>query len=644
MKKIYMLLLALIATVAVEAAGPNALYLIGEPVGDGKWHCDQGEAFKKVSDGEFELDYTFSGTKYFGIVSVLGSDWSETNSNRYKWTGNGDCNMVADQSYPIASGEGAFKLGAGEWHIVVDFNKMTITASVKKVVETKLDWTIHGSIFGGDWETKLMTNNNGIWTLTADCSNGEFGVKQIENDDLASTATWLSFSAADFNITEASLGKTLQLTESGGKNGNFGLSGKFTFTFDANAKTLVIKAEGEVKPDVKELYLTGSFYLNDKGGWACSEDNMFKYADGLYTMTDYEIPSTGIFQVSSSDWKTQYGGKDVVIDLDHLTATLSGGGYDDNATINCTGKFDITFNATTREIKFVAKGGNQQGGNEPAELYLMGEKFGYDANSPKFDCADGVYTIKGLEVTPGNFTIQSADYKVGFGNNALTISSSNLSGVLTEGAYDNNVTLDLNAKVDIEFVLATKTVTFTVVGQVTPPAATVPATLYICGDLKGASWSTTDMVAMTKNGNVFTAENVEFEVNGENTVCWFNLPTSTGADWDAVNSADRYGAAKEDTPAVIGGDNAVTKYTVNVDASNCKSWTIEPGKYNLTVDFADAAAPVMVITKVPTSGVSAIDAEAGEAVYYNFQGQRVANPEKGMYIRVVNGKAVKVVR
>lgn len=44
------------------------------------------------------------------------------------------------------------------------------------------------------------------------------------------------------------------------------------------------------------------------------------------------------------------------------------------------------------------------------------------------------------------------------------------------------------------------------------------------------------------------------------------------------------------------------------------------------------------------SGIRGVEAVAnGEVVYYNFQGVRVANPENGVYIRVQNGKATKVI-
>ncbi|MDE6217665.1 MAG: hypothetical protein K2F64_01545, partial [Muribaculaceae bacterium] len=54
--------------------------------------------------------------------------------------------------------------------------------------------------------------------------------------------------------------------------------------------------------------------------------------------------------------------------------------------------------------------------------------------------------------------------------------------------------------------------------------------------------------------------------------------------------------------------------------------------YPITVHFANDV----------TSGVEAIEAE-GVAEYYNLQGVKVANPENGIFVKVVNGKASKVV-
>ncbi|MDE5975475.1 MAG: hypothetical protein K2G69_02880, partial [Muribaculaceae bacterium] len=75
-----------------------------------------------------------------------------------------------------------------------------------------------------------------------------------------------------------------------------------------------------------------------------------------------------------------------------------------------------------------------------------------------------------------------------------------------------------------------------------------PATsMWILGNLVGsAGWSTTPGtgVAMTKNGNTFTANGVEFVAAANETKCYFNLTDYVGATWDDLNmSANRYGAA-----------------------------------------------------------------------------------------------------
>gem|GEM_PF-2790124 len=54
-------------------------------------------------------------------------------------------------------------------------------------------------------------------------------------------------------------------------------------------------------------------------------------------------------------------------------------------------------------------------------------------------------------------------------------------------------------------------------------------------------------------------------------------------------------------------------------------------------------APISV-TEATDTGIAGIEAEDGEAVYFNLQGVRVQNPENGVFIRVQNGKAVKIAK
>ena len=78
-----------------------------------------------------------------------------------------------------------------------------------------------------------------------------------------------------------------------------------------------------------------------------------------------------------------------------------------------------------------------------------------------------------------------------------------------------------------------------------------------------------------------------------------------------------------------------TSIKVNVDKAGTLSYFSEKdGQQSAvqTISFRGA-----------TTAISEIEAAEGEAVYYDLMGRKVANPEKGLYIRVINGKAVKVV-
>ena len=102
---------------------------------------------------------------------------------------------------------------------------------------------------------------------------------------------------------------------------------------------------------------------------------------------------------------------------------------------------------------------------------------------------------------------------------------------------------------------------------------------------------------------------------------------------------------------------------VEFDGTNIgKNWTWSSGSLisNTWIPEADSETSSVVFGKSATgdnptvrkmtvyydraTGVDSIMTEEGEAVYYNLQGVRVNNPERGIYIKVVGNKAVKVVK
>lgn len=75
----------------------------------------------------------------------------------------------------------------------------------------------------------------------------------------------------------------------------------------------------------------------------------------------------------------------------------------------------------------------------------------------------------------------------------------------------------------------------------------------------------------------------------------------------------------------------------------CMSGTYEDERYvpwtYILFYFNDANAG----EEDPGSGVASVEA-ANKATYYDMQGNKISNPKDGMYIKVVDGKATKVVK
>lgn len=96
------------------------------------------------------------------------------------------------------------------------------------------------------------------------------------------------------------------------------------------------------------------------------------------------------------------------------------------------------------------------------------------------------------------------------------------------------------------------------------------------------------------------------------------------------------------------GTNLGKDWSYSIGSLNGSLWT--PGYNNVfkvTIGKTETGNnPViksMTVYYDQATGVDGIQAEDGEAVYFNLQGVKVANPEKGLYIKVVGNKASKVI-
>lgn len=103
------------------------------------------------------------------------------------------------------------------------------------------------------------------------------------------------------------------------------------------------------------------------------------------------------------------------------------------------------------------------------------------------------------------------------------------------------------------------------------------------------------------------------------------------------------------------GDNClpVLEMEKSVKANSTMTWqfdntSVNPDKqekdrkYHVVLDAEGTTLSFDILFNPGGNGVSETVTEYGEAEYYNLQGQRVLNPEKGLYIVKQNGKTKKM--
>lgn len=139
----------------------------------------------------------------------------------------------------------------------------------------------------------------------------------------------------------------------------------------------------------------------------------------------------------------------------------------------------------------------------------------------------------------------------------------------------------------------------------------------------------------------------------ENDEATFTVNTPEGYDCVYVQMYPEYGdddfggflrnaaAASWVDPAMYGLDGPAPSATVKADGE--EHYGILYLGFNGKLDAANTVDITVKATRSGSTGVEAVEVAEGEAVYYNLQGVKIVNPEKGVYVKVLNGKAEKVV-
>ena len=521
----------------------------------------------------------------------------------------------------------------------IETNEITITAvggSTPEIPDMPEKLYVIGTIEGNGWEV----------TNVAEMTNDGEGLFVAENVTLAENggfcgfaitgggSTWDEVNALRFGPavqdSKAVLGENTDIAM-----GDLSWSidpGTYTFTFNYEAKVLTVEGESHVDPDPDPnpgntiLYLLG-----DVNEWTASEEYAFtNNEDGTYT---YSIASlSGDFKIADSNWKIDLGGDAQGADVKAVNAVLGENTLYQGSSVNLTTgsgwkNVKMTLSYTEGDasaiLKIEATVDESDltlyviGSNVNGQIWTLAQE---DAKMTK--TADGVYEWQGTTLGSGfkiNDGTWGATYNIGAGDGPIQIDtpyyytiSENSSDIM----FDDFAVVN-NPKVVIDMNQGTIVLTGQQEGEVV-------FALYLRGTMN--DWGATDdwKFSTTDNEN-YTLSNITLEIGTE-----FKIASG---DWNGQYTYTYTTSAIELDQEYI-FENLTGENDNTVMGVSCEAATIT---YNINTHAFKINGEI-------TDGIEGIEAEDGEAVYYNLQGQKVVNPDKGIYIKVAGGKAVKVVK
>lgn len=172
----------------------------------------------------------------------------------------------------------------------------------------------------------------------------------------------------------------------------------------------------------------------------------------------------------------------------------------------------------------------------------------------------------------------------------------------------------------------------------------MPAKFYVIGEVNGKTWAPNDGVEMTKKDNLFYAH-VTVKGDPQATEGYFSFAKSLSSKdgnnggWDELNaSGNRFAPTVDTSLATLGQAKG---FVACSDGNNAKAFSAPNGEYTIVVDWPDKTARLEPYTWTGIDEI--VSDEEAAPVYFNLQGQRVDNPEKGIYIMVRGTKATKVI-
>lgn len=636
MKKFLLMFCAAVISLAAHAT----LYVTGGSVTDAPaaWNPENPLVVNEANGV-----YTFKASGGFKISTAKGN-WDTFNGGAMCLDGDWNkATTTATANLKTGSGDITPPLDGTEisYEVSADFKTIKATLPDGKTFGDKVDYSyaLHGQITGNSgWEDITMTENNGVWEWTGTVVAGDFGIKKLSPD--GTQAAWIS---ADGTATVSAAG--VYAAKVNGTNWSSTLAGEYTFSFNPETMKLTITAKGTVPPTpdpdptpAVKYALHGQ--ITGDPNWAST---LLTETDGKWVWTgkivagefgikilDADLNQTGWINAPTEDEKN--------ITAEGSYKTSASGKANWNSTLE--GNYTLTFDPAAQTLTLAKYEGDVSVVKSYALKGTITTGTEEWVSIPMTEGEDGTWSWTG-DVKAGSFGVQYLENGI---QQKWYASANEAAAIDAPGDYNatengKNWTLNLEGK--MTFTYNPTTLLLSVTGGSQSPVGT-PEKVYLVGNFGDTHWDTTAPVEMTKDGDKFSVE-AELKAAGTDTEDgYFSFVTAKGASWDDVNGSDRYGAKTKDEAITVSTDVEYEKFAAGVNASAANSWTLKAGKYVFTIDFEKGIVRVEPKTSTGVENISAAGEAAAE--YYNLQGVRVANPANGVFIRVANGKAVKVRR
>lgn len=383
-----------------------------------------------------------------------------------------------------------------------------------------------------------------------------------------------------------------------------------------------------------DYYVIGSDVNGANWSLAASDAKMTQVENGVYEWTGKTLGSG--FKINEGSWDSgaNIGSNGTGIQLDTPYTYYNGG---DSGDIAFSG-FDLVNNPkvvlNTNAGTITLSG--TPGEKEPVDpsdvtFYIIGSNVNGNswtlaAEDAKFtNQGNGIYRWEGNVLGTGfkinDGTWSNGEYNIGSASGEISMNepyaywANGSSGNIAFNGFTtlNNPVVELNLNDE----------TITLVGG-TPDGV---ASWYVTG-LNGVYELTNEWIlSQVGTSNVYSREVYIVETVGKVKI--------SDDGW-----AHQYGTNLPDDNFIDADHLFVYLETVNGEGGDVP-YELAEGTYTVEFDMDE-----LLLTFISGSdGVETVVAgNEANAVYYNLHGQKVANPERGIYVKVVNGKATKVVK